>query len=230
MHDHCALHAELPQGLRHRHEKRRIVDADERIVGMGGVREGAEDVEDRAGAERLPDGSRKAHRGVVALREAEGKAGPLEHAEPVLGRSGDVDSERGQKVGGARRGRHAAVAVLGDPEACARRGERRHRRDVDRARAVAARADDLAHLEGGLREGPRGAQHRGGRSADLVGRLALHLQGGEKGRKLRLAHAACKNLGEEGIGFGSAQRLHAVEGFKSGIHFVLLSFPVGFFR
>lgn len=131
---------------------------------------------------------------------------------------------------GARRGRHAAVAVLGDPETCARRGERRHRRDVDRACAVAARADDLAHLEGGFREGPRGAQHRGGRSADFVERLALHLQGGEKGRKLRLAHAACKDLGEEGVGFGSAQGLHAVEGFKSGIHFVLLSFPVGFFR
>ena len=120
-----------------------------------GVGERTEDVEDRAKTERPPDGRQVSERVVKRRGEQEADARALDAGpDDLLGRV-QAHPERFEHVGRTHRGRRRPVAVLGDPHAAARDGERRHGRDVHRVQLVAAGADDVDRLgtdsEGGRR-------------------------------------------------------------------------------
>ena len=90
----------------------------------------------------------------------------------------------GQHVGGARARRQRAVAVLGDRHAGARDDEGGAGRDVDRAGAVAAGADDVDGVGGRVDPQHLGA-HRRDRAGDLVDGLAAHAQRHQQAAHLR---------------------------------------------
>jgi hypothetical protein len=73
--------------------------------------------------------------------------------------------------------------MLGDSRAAARRYDRCHRRDVEGPSAVAARPGGVHDLALDL-DRHRGASHRPRQSRQLLGRLALHPQGGGEGADL----------------------------------------------
>ena len=215
VHHEGALHSEALERLRHRFQKRRIVDADHGIVGMRGVGQGAQHIKDRAHLHRAAHRARKAHRGVVELRKAKAKARGLQKVRGLGWRRADVDSKRRQNVGGAAQGRDAAVAVLGDVKPRRRSCKRRRRGDVDRLHAVAARADDLADFNAfGTGKSRGGLDHGACGAADFVGRLALHAQRGEKGRELRGLDFSGKDLIEDGAGFGRREAAAPDDGFE----------------
>ena len=84
----------------------------------------------------------------------------LMQAADLFGRKVDLDAERGERVGGAGARGQRAVAVLGDRHAAAGDDEGGAGRDVERARAVAAGADDVDGIGG---RGRRAASWRASR-------------------------------------------------------------------
>ena len=183
--DECAARAELREHLRDRAHERRRVDADHLRPRSCGVRQRSEQVEDRSRRELPPHRRRVAHRGVVRRREQEAEAELVDRAFDSGRRQLEPEAERLEHVRGAGGRRDRAVAVLGDSSPGRRRDEGRGRRDVDRARAVAARAggvDQVVPL-GLNREHVRA--HRLGAARDLVGGLALQPQRDEEAADLR---------------------------------------------
>ena len=88
--------------------------------------------------------------------------------------------KRLEHVGRARGRARGAVAVLRDRRAGSRSHERRRRRDVEGAGAVAAGADDVDEWCARRRDGDHVLAHRLGEAGDLVGRLALRPQRDEE--------------------------------------------------
>jgi hypothetical protein len=120
---------------------------------MSRIGQGPEDVEDRAGAERLAHRGGEAHRRMVGGCVAEREARLLKELARVFGAHRDVNAKRRKNVRGAGRRGDAAVAVFGDVEAAGRGGERRGGGNVDCAAPVAARADDLTDFAFDARKG-----------------------------------------------------------------------------
>ncbi len=152
--DERPLRAELDEHLREgRHELGRVDPHDLRAR-AGRVRQRPEDVEDGPRRELAPDGRRMAHGGVVGRGEQEAEAELVDRALDPLRRELELEAERLEHVGRAGGRRDRAVAVLRHPGA-GRRGEERGRgRDVERPRAVAARArrvDEIVALSGARR-------------------------------------------------------------------------------
>src|SRR5205085_10980331 len=85
------------------------------------------------------------HRRMEAPREHEADARLVEAALHAGRIELDVDPELLEQVGGATMAGGGAVAVLGYRDAGARDDERRHRRDVERAGAVAPGAARVDH-------------------------------------------------------------------------------------
>ena len=137
--DERATGAELGEHLGDRGHELRRVDADHLCPRACRVRERAEHVEHRAGRELAPHRGGVAHRGVVGGGEEEAEPELVDRALDPLGRLLEVEAERLEDVGRARRRRHRAVAVLRHAGSRGRRHERRRRRDVEGAGAVAAR-------------------------------------------------------------------------------------------
>ena len=108
-----------------------------------GLDSGPKQIEDRARGQFDAGRADVLHRGVVRWREHEADAGFLDAAADLFGLDVDLDPERCQHVGRARARGQRAVAVLGDRDAGAGDDERGAGRHVDRARAVAAGADDV---------------------------------------------------------------------------------------
>ena len=102
-----------------------------------------------------------------------------------LGSRSISHAQRFEHVGAAALARCRAVAVFGDRDAAAGDDQRRRGRDVDRAGAVAAGADDVEHERQPVLDAHAALAHRARRADDLVGRLAL---GGERGKERGRAH------------------------------------------
>ena len=151
----------------------RVADADQGAAGTRGVRERPEQVEGRPDADLTARRAGVAHRRVKPGREQECEAELAEVAGRRLGVVVDPDPERVENVGrtGARGDR--PVAVLRDRDARGGHDQRRRRRDVERARAVAARADDIDRSLGRL-DPQHPLAHGRGEARQLLDRLAAH--------------------------------------------------------
>ena len=84
-----------------------------------------------------------AHGAVVARRHQEADAGLADGAFNQREIGIEIDAERRQHVGGAALRRQRPIAMLGHRHAAAGDDQRRAGRDVERAGAVAAGADDV---------------------------------------------------------------------------------------
>ena len=93
------------------------------------------------------------HGGVERGREEEREAGLVERSRCRRRVVVDPDTKRVEDVGRARLRRDRPVPVLGDRNAGGRHHERRRGRDVERAAAVATRADDIDRARRARRRG-----------------------------------------------------------------------------
>ena len=113
MDHHRFLHAQLVQYLSHRFHQVGIIDAQKEEIGIGGVREGSQDVEYRAEAQFPADRSYILHGCMVLLGEKEAHAHLLQHIQRFFGVLGNIGSQRFLHIGSAALGRSGPVAVLG---------------------------------------------------------------------------------------------------------------------
>ena len=205
VHHHAVLAAELREGLGHRLDPLRCVDADQLAARAGGVGERAEQVEDRAHAERLPHRPRVAHGGVMGRGVQVAEAVALDHLGRLLGREVDRHAERFEQVGRARARRGRAVAVLGHRGAAGSGDERRRGGDVERAGAIAAGARRVDQVVARRPHGDDVRAHRASRADELVDRLALGAQRHEQARDLGRVGLAAHHERDHFLGVPGAQ-------------------------
>ncbi len=110
-------------------------------------------------------------------------------------------AERVEDVRRAGPRRDGPVAVLGDGNAGGRDDERRGRRDVERARPVAARPDDV-HRPGGRVDAHHALAHRDREAGQLVHGLAAHPERHEERRKLGGRRLAVHHRAHRAVGLG----------------------------
>ena len=175
VHHPHALGAEIFQNLRQRLRPLLGENPDHLPAHAGRVGERAEQVEDRARAKLGTGRPDILHRRVMRRREHEADPSLGDAARDPFRRQIDIDAERGKHVGSTRTRGQRAIAVLGDGHAGAGHNDRGAGGNVERARSVAAGADDVDRV------GRRGyAQHLGAhrrdRAGDLIDRLAAHAQ------------------------------------------------------
>mmetsp|Transcript_10377 Transcript_10377/g.26333 ORF Transcript_10377/g.26333 Transcript_10377/m.26333 type:complete len:394 (-) Transcript_10377:143-1324(-) len=175
---------QLRQRLRHQPLDFLRVHTNQRVRNLRRVEHGAQDVECGPDFERLPDGDDGLHGGVVARCEHEPDPRLREACLHLLRAEINDHAELLQDVRASAQAGHGPVAVLCDGEAAGRGEYARSRRNVDGARAVAARPHDVhgrvvdTHL-GHLR------LHGGGEPGHLVRRLPLRAEEDEEGRDAR---------------------------------------------
>jgi hypothetical protein len=175
VHDPDCLGAEIFQHLRQRFGPLPREHADHLPPHAGRIGQGPQQVEDGTGA-KLDAGGRDVLRcRMMRRREHEADAGLADAERDLVRRKVDIDSKRGEHVGGAGFRRQRAIAVLGDRHAGAGDDQRGAGRNVERARSVAAGAD---HVDGvGRRvDAHHLGAHRGDGAGNLVDGLAAHAQ------------------------------------------------------
>jgi len=154
------------------------------------------------------------HRRVEAPGEHEADSRLVEAALDAAGVELDVDPQLFEEVCRAAAAGRGAVPVLGDGDASARDDERRDRRDVERARTIAARPAGVDHRLGRT-DGDGERQHRCRERLHLLDRLALgakpeqeradlrlggvalHHRGHRRGRVVGVERATVRQLGED---------------------------------
>ena len=176
VHDECASRVEDGERVGDRARDLRRVDAEHTGACAGRVRQRAEDVEDRARPELAPHRRGVPHRRMVRRREHEPEAERVDRLRDPLGRLLEPEAERLEHVRGSGHGADRAIAVLRDRCARRRGDDRGRRRDVERARAVAARADDVDDVVARRMHLEHVRAHRLGAPRDLVRRLTLRPQ------------------------------------------------------
>jgi hypothetical protein len=176
-----------------RHELGRV-DADHLRPRAGGIRQGAEDVEDGPRGELTSHGGGMAHGRVMGRSEEEAEAELVDRALDPLDRELEIEAERLEDVRRSRRGRHRPVAVLRHSRAGRGGHERRRRRDVERPRPVAAGAGGIDEVLAAGSHGEHVRPHRLGAAGDLVRGLALQAQGYEEAADLRRRRLAAHHL------------------------------------
>ena len=179
--------------------RRRVAHAEELACRPGRVRQRTEQVERRADPDLAARRTGVLHRRVEPRREHEREPAPAEGLARRQRVVVDPDAERVEDVGRPRSRGDRAVAVLRHGDASGGDDERGRRRDVERAAAVAARADDIDRANGCIDpEDP--LAHCRGEPGQLLDRLAAHPEGDEERRQLgrrRLAihHGAHRRAG-----------------------------------
>jgi hypothetical protein len=138
VHDESSPRAELREHLGDRRDELRRVDPDDLGACARGIRERAEDVEDGPSGELAAHRGGVSHRRVVGRSEEEAEAELVDGALDALRGLLEVEAERFEDVGRARRGGDRAVSVLGHARTGCRGHESRGSRDVEGASAVAA--------------------------------------------------------------------------------------------
>ena len=172
--------------MRKRLDERFVVDAHQLALRSRGVRERAEDVEDRPDAELAAHRRDVLHRNMVVLREEEADVYLLQQLRAALRRNRDVHAERLKHVRGSALRRGGAVSVLRDRDAARRRDERRRRRDVEGVRVVSAGADYFERVYV-VQQPDAVLAHADRRGGYLVRRLALQRKRRQVGRHLHAA-------------------------------------------
>ncbi len=166
---------ERQAGQRLGHDRRDLVAerADHVIGRRGRIHERTQDVEYRAHAERLAHGRDVLHRGVVMRREQEGEAEALQARAGLRFVERDRQAECREHVGAAAAARDGAVAVLHYGQTARGREQRAAGAQVQAARTVAARADDVDVGSGCNRGAQAKLAHAAREPANLLGRLAF---------------------------------------------------------
>ena len=149
MHDEGPLRAQVFQDVRKHLRKLRIVDADKLGGGAGGIRQGAQHVEDRPDADFPARSDGVFHGAVQSGREQKADADLLEALLDDFRFYIDVDAQRLQDVGAAATAGDGAVAVLGHGESGRRDDKGGRGGDIEGVHPVAA--------------GPAGVDDDGGR-------------------------------------------------------------------
>ena len=209
MDDHRLLRAQSRQSLGDLLDPALLVHADELSLGLGGVRQRAQQVEDGRHAQRFARAGREAHRRVVMDRKAEAHADLIEAPRLHLRRGVDVDADRLQDLRRAATGSTPA-AVLCDADAplgigqCARRGgdDRGSGRDVERLGRAACAASVDERLTRGACIGDVlyvGA-HRAGAAHEFLDRCAADLDERQDGPDLGVVELPAEQVQEEGLG------------------------------
>ena len=199
VHDERPVGAECREHVRDRADELGRIDAEDARPHAGGVRQRAEEVEDRARPELTPHGSGVAHGRMVRRREHEAEAEPVDRLCDSLGRLLEAEPERLEDVGGARRRAHRTVSVLGDGSARRRRDYRRDGRDVERSRSVPARPDHVDHVVSGGVDGEDVLAHRVGTTRNLLRGLPLGAKRDEESRDLGLRCLSAHDLVHHGV-------------------------------
>ena len=192
--DEGAPGIELHERLGQRRRELGRVDAEDERPRSGGIRQRAEHVEHRTRRELAPHRRGVAHRRVMRLGEEEAEAELVDRALDPLRRQLEREAERLEHVRRARRRGGGAVSVLRDRRARRCRHERRRGRDVERVRAVAARADHVDEVVALRPDGEDVLAHRLGTARDLVRGLALEPKRDEEAADLRLRRLAAHDL------------------------------------
>ena len=192
--DERAARTELREHLGDRPHERGRVDADHLRPRAGGVRERTEHVEHGTRRQLASHRRRVAHRRVMRRREHEAEAELVDRLLDPLRRLLEREAERLEHVRRARGRRDGAVAVLRHAGACRRGDERRRRRDVERARAVAARAGGVDEVVALRPDGEHVRAHRLRTARDLVRGLALEPQRDEEAADLGRRRVAAHDL------------------------------------
>ena len=211
MHDQRELRAELQQDTRDRLAERGGRDAQELSTDAGGVRERAEDVEDRSDAELAPDRRSVPHRRVVARGEHESKSDLFEARRDAGRAEVDRDPELLEDVGAAAGARGRTVAVLRDARAGCDGDDRRDGRDVERVRTVAPGAAGVDRVRRGVHL-DRGVTERRGEARDLLHGLAAQVHHGEETAELGRRGFAGHDMAHGGTGVVTGERVPAGNG------------------
>ena len=170
-------------------EELRLADAEELVRGVGGVRERAEQVEDRADAELLAKGRDVGHAAMEVRGEAEREADAVEALLRPLGSGLDVRTEFAEYVGTSRSAGDGAVAVLHHGNAGPRGHECGGGADVERAALVAAGAARIEDRSVDRHEVEHLLAEHVCRSGDFTRGFALHAKCGEERASAHLVHA-----------------------------------------
>ena len=149
---------------------------------------------------------------MIVGREQEAEADLVERAAGDFGRRVEVDSEPLEHVGRAAARGHRPIAVLGDRQARSGGDEGDRGRQVDRAGSVAAGAAAVGErIIGPLERRVGGAQRAGG-ADQLVGGLALDLEGDQQRGDRRLGQASGDELGKQGLALVPGKRASGEQG------------------
>jgi len=200
------------------------VDAQHLAVGSGGIREGAEDVEDGPDADLLPGADGVLHGAVQRRGEEEADADLPDGVLHRLRSHVQVHAQGFQHVGAAAGGRYGPVAVLGHLHPAGRHHEGDRGGDVEGVGAVPPGAHHVqdrllvdvdvvpVDVEDPLADPDRGGTvpHDPGRAGDLGHRLTLHPEGGDEGRDLGRGGLAGHDLVHDldHFGFGEVDPLN----------------------
>ena len=130
--DQRVFRAENSQYVGHLLAQLRVGDTDELGPGPGGIRQGAEHVEDGAYPDFTAGPCGESHGWMEDLREHEPDSDRFEAGPDPIGAEVDLDAKRFENVGAAGGAGHRAVAVLGDPHTRARDDEGGGRGDIER--------------------------------------------------------------------------------------------------
>ena len=183
---------------------RGVGDADELTTRSGGVGERAEEVEDSAHRELAPHGDDVARRLVVGWGEHEPEADAVDARADGGGVEIDARAEGFEQVGGARRARGRAVAVLGDRAPGARGDQRGGRGDVEGAHAAAG-AGGVEEVLTRARDSGSERAHRAREPRELCDGLALRAQRDQERGDLYFGGVAAHDLREHVGGLLGAQ-------------------------
>ena len=158
------------------------------------VRQRPEHVEDRARSELPPHGRGMPHGRMVRRREHESESEGVDRLGNPLRSLLEREAERLEHVRGSGDGAHGAIAVLRDSGTRSGGDDRRRRRDVERARPVPSRTDDVDHVVTCRVHLEHVRAHRLGAARDLVRRLPLRAQRDEKPADLHLCRLSAHDL------------------------------------
>ncbi len=156
-------------------QERGIGDADQLPPRTRGVRQRAEQVEDRAHGQLTPDGDHEARGLVVRRGEHEAEARLLDAPRHLPRSEVDPRAERLEQVGGARAARGRAVTVLCHGTARAGGDQRGGRRNVEGA-APPTGAGGVEQVIASARDVRGERAHRAGEPGELLDGLALRAQ------------------------------------------------------
>jgi hypothetical protein len=209
--DHRLLDAERSQRARHRFEQPLLGDAEQLHARLGRVHAGAEDVHDRADAERAPHRPGMAQAGMILRRVQEADARLVERAPRDGRRAVELHAELLEHVGRAAARGDRTVAVLGDRQAGGGGGEGDRGGEVDRARPVAAGAAAVGEQIVRPVEGKIGGAQRAGGADQLLHRLAADLQRDQHRGDRRLVERAADERAEQQFGLVALERRPRIE-------------------
>ncbi len=164
----------------------------------GGIGQRTEQIERGAESQLRAHGRRVLHGRVHGGREQKTDANFTDGTRSFFGRRGNWDAKRIEEVDAAasRGAGYGAIAVFGHADARASRHKRRHCRDVERFRGIAARAagvEERLAFQAQIQPYAH-TPHGAGEAHQLVDRLALHPQSHQKSGDLRGRDATFENL------------------------------------